>query len=426
MEYNALFATMKMRTFFASALFLLSLCSIKGQESDVTIGKLVKIQSKVFDTERSIKVFLPKDYEKSGKNYSVLYLLDGQNWFTYAVSINQLMTGYDYFPDFIIVGIETGDSPRYGFFANGEKLLSYLEEDVIQYIDTKYRTNEDRMLFGWQFAGAFTVEVMIRKPELFSAYFPASPIPLNDQRLENFSSLLENNSNLNQTLLFTTSLNENGVEPNVKRFADILKKKAPNTLDWEYKVMKSEELPALGHRTTPMGTIYHGLRKHYADYPLLEFNSLEDFQQSGGHGYVQSYYEQRAEKYKLPAGIPQEGKFFLARLGLDTDHFPTFDKFMSEFIQTDFLSQVNLGWNTRYAEFYLKHNKPGGAKVIYEKLIQRFPENARPVNGMGDAFRAEGNLGEARKYYIKAIELAEKTQDSRLEAFKKDLRDIGQ
>ncbi|OEK00129.1 hypothetical protein BFP97_00740 [Roseivirga sp. 4D4] len=417
---------MKMKTFFAIFLFLLSLCSIRGQESEVTIGKSVKIQSKVFDTERSLNVYLPSYYDESTKDYPVLYLLDGQNWFTYAVSINQLMTGYDYLPDFIIVGIETGDSPRYGFFANAEKLLNYIENDVIQHIDKNYRTNKDRMLLGWQFAGAFTIEAMIRKPDLFNAYFPASPIPLNDQRLEDFSKLLDNNPNLSQTLLFTTSLNENGVEPNVKRFATILEDKAPNSLDWEYKVMKSEVLPALGHRTTPMGTIYHGLRKHYADYPLLEFNTLEDFQQSGGHNYVNSYYRQRAEKYNLPEGIPQEGKFFLIRLGLDTDHFPTFDKFMSDFISTDFLDNVNLGWNTRYAEFYLKHSKPDGAKVIYERLIQRFPENARPVNGMGDAFRAEGNLSEARKYYIKAIELAEKNQDSRLETFKKDLRDISQ
>ncbi|WP_221406580.1 alpha/beta hydrolase-fold protein [Roseivirga sp. 4D4] len=415
-----------MKTFFAIFLFLLSLCSIRGQESEVTIGKSVKIQSKVFDTERSLNVYLPSYYDESTKDYPVLYLLDGQNWFTYAVSINQLMTGYDYLPDFIIVGIETGDSPRYGFFANAEKLLNYIENDVIQHIDKNYRTNKDRMLLGWQFAGAFTIEAMIRKPDLFNAYFPASPIPLNDQRLEDFSKLLDNNPNLSQTLLFTTSLNENGVEPNVKRFATILEDKAPNSLDWEYKVMKSEVLPALGHRTTPMGTIYHGLRKHYADYPLLEFNTLEDFQQSGGHNYVNSYYRQRAEKYNLPEGIPQEGKFFLIRLGLDTDHFPTFDKFMSDFISTDFLDNVNLGWNTRYAEFYLKHSKPDGAKVIYERLIQRFPENARPVNGMGDAFRAEGNLSEARKYYIKAIELAEKNQDSRLETFKKDLRDISQ
>ncbi len=417
---------MKRNIFFTVSLLLIGFNLAIGQKNDITIGSKIQISSGILGQDRSLSIFLPEGYQDSGREYPVLYLLDGQNWFNYAVSINQLMTGYDYLPDFIIVGIETDDSPRYGFFANAPKLLAFLENDVIRYMDEHYRTNTDRMLFGWQFAGAFAVEVMMRKPDLFSAYFPASPIPLNDQRLEGFSNLLENTSNLNQTLLFTTSLNENGVEPNVKRFANILEKKAPNTLDWEYKVMKSEELPALGHRTTPMGTIYHGLRKHYADYPLLEFNTLEDFQGSGGYGYVQSYYQQRAEKYNLPAGIPQEGMFFLVRLGLDTDHFPTFDKFMSEFIQTDFLSQANLGWNTRYAEFYLKHNKPGGAKVIYEKLIQRFPENARPVNGMGHVYRAEGKLGEARRYYLKAIELAEKNQDSRLEAFKKDLRDISQ
>lgn len=416
---------MKRSIFFTISFLLLGVNLATSQQTAITIGNHIRIPSDIFNQDRSLSIYLPEGYQDSGKAYPVLYLLDGESWFSYAVSINQLMTSYDYLPDFIIVGIETSDTPRYGFFANATKLLAFLENDVIQYVDEHYRTNADRMLFGWQFAAAFTVETMIRKPELFRAYFPASAIPLSDQRLEGFSNLLETSPQMDQTLYLTTSLNENGVEPNVKRLVNILENKAPTTLNWEYKILTNEELPALGHRTTPLGAIYHGLRKHYADYPLLEFNTLADFQQVGGYDYVNSYYQQRAEKYNLPQGIPQEGKFFLARLGLDTDHFPTFDKFMSEFIQTDFLSQVNLGWNTRYAEFYLKHNQPERAKVIYQKLIERFPDNARPVNGMGDAFKAEGKLNEARTYYIKAIELAEKNQDSRLDAYKKDLRDIG-
>ncbi|MBO3698222.1 hypothetical protein J4E76_07155 [Fabibacter sp. E12] len=416
---------MKTKTLFALVLLFTCITFIQGQNRDITIGQTLKIKSEAFNEERALSIFLPDDYESSTKDYPVLYLLDGQNWFSYAVSINQLMSRYDYVPKFIIVGIETSDSPRFGFFANSGKLVDFLEKDVITYVDDNYRTNDDRMLFGWQFAAAFTVETMIRKPELFKAYFAASPIPLNDQRLDAFSKLLSSKPELDQTLLFTTSLNENGVEANVQRLASIIEDKAPTHFSWEYKVMKNEELPALGHTTTPLGTIYHGLRNHYADYPLLEFNTIEDFQEAGGHDHVQSYYQQRAEKYNLAPGIPHEGKFFLIRLGMDADHYPTFERFMNEFIETDFLGNINLGWNTRYAEFYLKHNKPNGAKVIYEKLIERFPENARPVNGLGDAFRAEGNLIEAKKHYLKAIELAEKTQDSRLEAYKKDLQDIG-
>lgn len=411
---------------FITSFFFFFATIVVGQtkKKDITIGSTITINSDTFGNERELSVFLPDGYEKTKKEYPVLYLLDGQNWFTYGVSLNQLMTSYDYLPEFIIVGIQTSDAPRYGFFANASKLLDFLENDVISFVDNAYRTNNDRMLFGWQFAGAFAIEAMIQKADLFSAYFVASPIPLGEDRLKDFTELLQTDRSLNQTLFFTTSLNENGVESDVQQLAGILESKAPPSLNWKYEVTKNEMLPAFGHRTTPLGTLYQGLRKHYKDYPLPEFNTIEDFNQAGGYDYVQNYYKRRAEKYGLSAEIPQEGKFFLVRLGMNENHYPTFEKYMNDFLKTDFLDNVNLGWSTLYANFYLKHNNPRQARTIFENLIQRFPDNAAPSNGMGDAYKAEGNFKEARKYYAEAITIAEKSNDSRIEEYKKDLQDV--
>lgn len=408
------------------AFFLTISIGFSQGKKDIVIGSTVTINSEVLDQERSLNIYLPRGYEESSIEYPVLYLLDGQTWFNYSVSINELMTSYGYLPDFIIVGIETSDTPRFGFFANADKLLTFLAQDVLAYVDKTFRTNSDRMLFGWQFAGAFTLEAMIQQTDLFNAYFAASPIPVNENRRQRFSELLQKNRSLDKTLFLATSLNENGVETDVRLLASLLQKNAPASLNWKYEVMKNESLPAFGHRTTPLGTLYQGLRKHYQDYPLPEFNSIEAFQEAGGYDYVQSYYENRANKYGLAKDIPQEGMFFLVRLGMDEDHFPTFKRYMNDFMKTDFLDNVNLGWSTRYARFYLKHKDPKGAKIIFSQLIERFPDNAAPANGLGDAYRAEGNLEEARKHYVKAISLAEKSKDSRLDEYKKDLADIGQ
>lgn len=424
-EYKSIFTSMKAPLTILLALLLTTFGFSQNQEQQITIGQKVSIESKTFAQERGLQIYLPEGYSNSNQRYPVLYLLDGEQWFTYSVSINQLMTSYDYTPEFIIVGIETSDSPRFGFFANTGKLIDFLEKDVVTYIDHNYRTSEDRMLFGWQFAAAFTVETMIRKAELFSAYFAASPIPLNDKRLNDVTSLLESTEDLNRTLFFATSLNEKGVEPNALKLKKILEDKAPSELNWEYQMLTNEALPAFGHRTTPLGTIYQGLRKHYHDYPVPEFSNIADFENAGGFDYVKGYFKNRSVKYGLSEEIPQEGKFFLIRLGMDEDHYPTFEKYMEEFIQTDFLDNVNLGWNTRYAEFYLKHNKPAGAITVFQKLIDRFPDNPAPVNGMGDAFRSQGDVKSAKKYYEMAVVLAEKQQSSRLEEYKKDLLDIG-
>jgi len=415
-----------------ASIFLLSFFLIGGvvfgqtKKGDIVIGSTLTIDSNTFGQERVLNISLPKGYEESDKAYPVLYLLDGQSWFQYAVSIHKLMTSYGYLPEFIIVGIETEDAPRFGFFANTDNLLEFLEHDVVSSIDKAYRTNSDRMLFGWQFAGAFTIETMIQRADLFSAFFAASPIPLGQKRLDDFSALLQEDPSLEKTLLFSTSLNENGVEADARLLAGILNSNAPNTLNWKYEVMKNETLPAFGHRTTPLGTLYQGLRKHYHDYPLPEFNSIKDFNKSGGYDYVESYYKTRANKYGLPVDIPQEGMFFLVRLGMIEDHYPTFEKYMNDFLKTDFLNNINLGWSSQYAAFYLKHNNPNGAKVIFTKLMERFPDNPAPTHGMGDAYRMEGKVKEARRYYSMAIALAEKLNDARLAAYKKDLKDLGQ
>lgn len=411
-------------SFFLFTLFVWHTSIAQNNGSDIIWGKHISITSEVLENERKLQVFLPEGYESSNISYPVLYLLDGQDWSTYALSIHNLLSGYKYIPQFIIVGINTDDNPRFRFFSNSGKLIRFLEQDVVSFIDKTYRTSNKRILFGWQFAGAFVIELMAKKPDLFSTFFAASPIPLNKQRLDGVKKLVSNNDELDKTLFFTTSLNENGVEPGARQLAAILKKNAPDSFQWDYQVMKNETIVSFGHRTTPLGTLYQGLRKHYADYPMLEFNTLSDYESAGGYDYVQNYYQKRASKYGLSQSIPQEGMFFLARLGLDSDHYPTFERFMKDFLKTDFLDNINLGWSSRYAEFYLKHNDPDGAKVIYEKLIKRFPDNARPVNGLGDVFRTQGQIVKAEEQYKKAISIAEKTKDNRLQDYIEDLNSL--
>ncbi len=403
-------------------LYLLSfsIFSATGQNvSDHVIGKKVLIQSEELKQERELLIYLPESYNETEKKYPVLYLLDGQRWFLQAASYQRLFAEYEYMPECIVVGIKTDDSPRYGFFANSERLLNFLEQEVLSYVDDNFRTSNERILFGWQFAGAFNINVLANNPQLFNAYLAASPIPLNQQVHERLQSLATS------TFLFIgTSENEDQVNAGVEGLVDFLEKGPPQSLRWEHKSLEIEPISSFGHRTSPLGVLYHGLRSYYNDYPLLEFDRLEDFTNAGGVDYVKKYYEDRGEKYGISKDIPQEGMFFLVRMGLDANHFPTFQQFMSDFIEKDFLENVNLGWGTRYAEFYLSNNDPDGAERVYEILTRRFPESARPVNGLGDVHANRGDKRKAERYYKNAIELGERNSDRRLQSYKKDLEEL--
>lgn len=391
----------------------------ESQSKENIVGSTYTFISKTYGAERSVQVYTPTGYESSSKKYPVLYLLDGQRWFLQGVSYQNLFAEYQYTPEFIVVGIDTDDAPRFGFLNNDEKLLKYLEQEVVQYIDENYKTAGERLLFGWQFAGAFALKVLAKKPELFSGYLVASPIPI-DQSTSNLPS---EGFAKPKTLYMTTAEKETQVNDGVNEFLEQLDNTS-KSFRWERKVMNLEPITSFGHRTSPLGALYHGLRFYYDDYPLLEFDQLEDFNALGGVDYVYEYYQERGEKYGLSGEIPHEGMFFLVRLGLDVDDFPSFSRFMSDFIKKGFLDRTNAGWGNLYAEFYLQHKDPDGALIVYEKLVDRFPENARSLNGLGDAYFAKGDFKKAKKQYVDAVALAEKNSDRRLDEYKKDLEEL--
>ena len=47
----------------------------------IFIGEKIKIHSEILNEDRTILIRFPKDYERSGKKYPVLYLLDAEFFF---------------------------------------------------------------------------------------------------------------------------------------------------------------------------------------------------------------------------------------------------------------------------------------------------------------------------------------------------------
>ena len=79
---------MKIR--IAIAVLICSLCvKAYGQNTrkDNLVGFSLPIQSKIMNDEREIQVFLPESYADSDTKYPVLYILDGQRYFLYGVSL---------------------------------------------------------------------------------------------------------------------------------------------------------------------------------------------------------------------------------------------------------------------------------------------------------------------------------------------------
>lgn len=170
------------------------------------------IRSTVMNEERTLNIYLPPGYnEQDSVRYPVIYLLDG------SVDEDFIhMAGLVYFlgfpwlnlcPPSIVVGIANVDRKRdFTFPTTVEKdkkdfpttggsaaFIRYLGEEVIPYIQSRYKTNSTSTLIGQSFGGLLATEVLFTHPDWFSKYLIVSP-----------SLWWDNQSLLNRTVTLAT------------------------------------------------------------------------------------------------------------------------------------------------------------------------------------------------------------------------------
>ncbi|MDF7774924.1 alpha/beta hydrolase-fold protein [Sphingomonas sp. AOB5] len=157
----------------------------------IAIGQTYKLPSKVMGAERALNIWLPPGYATSGKNYPVLYLLDGglEQDFQHIAGLAQLGTVVDTIQPMIVVGIETVDRRNELAFptsnakdratwptaGHSERFRRYLSSEVLPWVETNFRTTGDTVLMGESLAGLFVVDTLLKQPDLFRRYIAISP-----------------------------------------------------------------------------------------------------------------------------------------------------------------------------------------------------------------------------------------------------------
>ena len=364
------------------------------------IGSVLSVQSKILNDEREIQIFLPDSYSESNKKYPVLYILDGQRYFLHGVSLQKSFVEFNQAPEFIVVGVSKKQLDRNrDFSSNSEKYLDFIKKEVIDYLDTKFRTSNEQMLFGWAYGGGFTIQTMTVEPDLFDVYIAASPFPL-ESRLEKIDSLLSQKREFDTMLYFTSGTDEGVVKDGTNMLKTLLETKAPKTLDWTFRELEGEE-----HRSTPFATLYHGIKKYFNYYPELQFSTLKEFTEAGELEYVYDYYEKRASQYGFSKELPDWTMFTLTRNAMRAEDYIQFNAFINEFQKTGFLSRLRISRACSIGNFYFKYEQYDKAIAVFELLAEKHPNSERPLNGLGDSYKALKKERKASQYYKRAEKL---------------------
>lgn len=142
-----------------------------------------------FDRHRRIWLYLPPDYETSGKDYPVLYMHDGQNLFDAATSfagewevdetLNSMFEDGKDVP--IVAGIDNGGANRIDEYTpwpnaqygggDGDLYAQFIVETLKPYIDENYRTKPDREntgVMGSSLGGLISHYIGIKHQDVFS------------------------------------------------------------------------------------------------------------------------------------------------------------------------------------------------------------------------------------------------------------------
>ena len=396
-------------------LFYINSFAQKG-EADIIIGTNYTIQSKYLDQDRSIQVYLPDSYNESNQNYPVLYVLDGQWYFVNGVAIQKALRTPSHLPEMIVVGIHNENPLRRTLFDDQkDKFLLFMEHELIDFVDTTFRTSDQRILFGWEAAGYFTSEVIFDSSDLFDGAIISDGATASEKILNDFI----NSHKTNEKYVFIANSDkdifyyQDGAE-----FSNLLAEKAPSHVNWKYQLFNNEV-----HVSLPYLALYHGLLHFYHNFPSLIFRNIKEFNDLGGVPYLEVYFKERSERFGFPPGIDDSTKNGLIWLAWNRDDYDSFHFFMLEF--EDVLSTKRYAsayWQNRFAQFYLKHGDHDNAILYFNKGIDKYPDAAFMTimyEGLGDAYMAKKEREQALKAYKSALKI-----DSDLEAVQVKIKDI--
>jgi len=232
-----------MKLFFSTILIFISGINLTfSQEQPFILGKVEKIKSEQLSETRTLNIYLPEGYSPdSAKTYPVIYLLDGSanQDFIHVTGLVQFLTMIEVMPKSIIVGIanidrkkdftfptsikaDLKDYPTTGKSAN---FISFIEKDLQPYILQQYKTNGTKTIIGQSLGGLLAIEILLKKPELFTNYMIISPSLWwnNESLLNNIPKYAGSLSQTKKQIYIAVGSEGKVMEEDAKKLAELLK-----------------------------------------------------------------------------------------------------------------------------------------------------------------------------------------------------------
>jgi predicted alpha/beta superfamily hydrolase len=250
---------------------------LRKQSKPFVLGKINEIESKILLEKRIVNIYLPDGYnEKDNIQYPVIYLLDGSadEDFIHIAGLLQFLNfpWVNKVPKTILVGIANVDRKRDFTFpttiekdkkdfpttGRSEKFISFIELELQPYIDRNYKTTRNKTIIGQSLGGLLAIEVLFKKPTLFTNYIIVSPSLWwnNQSLLKTYPYVFKSNVTSPISIYIAVGKEEKLMEEDVKKLVSILKKDPRKNIKVNFEYFTDEDHASILHNA-----VYKGLKK---------------------------------------------------------------------------------------------------------------------------------------------------------------------
>lgn len=363
------------------------------------LGTQYNLKSQILHEERPIIISLPHGYENNDANYPVLYLLDGLGNIKHEIGTVELLTDSGIIPPMIIVAVESLDRSRdltpssagqgvYGGLGNSgiaqsggaPKFLQFLEDELIPYVESKFRTYPYRLLEGHSFGGLFSTYVLMEKPDIFDAFIIQAPALWwnKEEMTANAKPFFKSHTNLDKTIYFGIGGGDGwGMRQELKRYVQVIEENTPKSLRWKHEEVGDED-----HDTSRLLLNYYGLK-----YVFSDLIASEELRNNYSNAFFLKGERELMNKYGQQARRP-----------------------VSNYVDI--------------ALKLLKEENDLGAIVVFKRAVNAYPKYIGLMTNLAKLYEKTKQNEKAIDTYKLAIQLSEKLRTGQAEGFKNEIDKI--